>query len=117
MQIKFHKALTVGAFVYVFMLLFGVYSAVNNTPLEVTQPEIVMLLTDDGTTENSSKSESDEEDNSPNSRLLIEDDDDSAKDLLSEMHFCPDTYILPPVFHIETYAPYQKEIITPPPKG
>lgn len=114
MKLKTHKILTVGLFIYALMLVFGFYFvATQTTPIEASQEQIVMLLSDDNNTDNSSDNK---KTRSVNSRMLIEDDDDSAKDLLNEMNFSPDVYIVPLVFHIETYAPYQKEISSPPPK-
>jgi hypothetical protein len=116
MKLKIHKVLTVGAFIYAFMLIFGFYFMAKQTShTEVSQEEIVMLLSGDGNADDSGSSN--KKSRGLNSRLLIEDDDDSAKDLLIEMVFSPEVYAIPPVFHIETYAPYQKEITTPPPKG
>lgn len=116
MKLKIHKVLTVGAFIYAFMLVFGIFFMTKQmTPVEVVQEEVVMLLSGDGTTDNSSGTN--KKSGGLNSRMLIEDDDDSAKDLLNEMHFTPDVYIIPGEFHLETYAPHQQEITTPPPKG
>ncbi|MEQ8363232.1 MAG: hypothetical protein RIF39_04320 [Cyclobacteriaceae bacterium] len=87
----------------------------QKTSIEVSQKEVVMLLSGDGNPDNSDNAN--KKSRGLNSRLLIEDDDDSAKDLLNEMNFSPDVYVIPTVIHIETYSPYQKEITTPPPKG
>lgn len=116
MKLKIHKVLTVGAFIYAFMLFFGFYFMAKQTShAEVSQEEIVMLLSCDGNADDSDSSN--RKSRGLNSRLLIEDDDDSAKDLLIEMIFSPEEYTISPIFHIETYAPYQREITTPPPKG
>ncbi|MFZ1806529.1 MAG: hypothetical protein WAU36_04880 [Cyclobacteriaceae bacterium] len=116
MKLKTHKVLTVGAFIYAFMLFFGFYfMAAQAVPVVIAQEKIVVVLSADDNASNTNSPN--KKSNSLNSRLLIEDDDDSAKDLLNEMNFSPDVYIVPTIIHIETYAPYQKEISTPPPKG
>ncbi|MBX2941779.1 MAG: hypothetical protein KF860_05490 [Cyclobacteriaceae bacterium] len=116
MKLKIHKVLTAGAFIYAFALVFGFYFMVKQTPpIEVSQEEIVMFLSDDNKTDSSN--DSNKKTRGVNSRLLVEDDDDSAKDLLNEMNFSLELYTVPLAFHIETYAPFQKGITSPPPKG
>lgn len=115
MKLKIHKVLAVGLGIYGLMLIFGFYfTTVQITPADVAQEEIVMFLSGDGDTDDSN--DPIKKKKGVNSRMLIEDDDDSAKDLLNEMNFSPEVYTIPLAFHIESYAPYQKEISSPPPK-
>jgi len=116
MKLKIHRVLAVGAFIYAFTLIFGIYFvSVHAQHQEVSQKsDIVKLLTSDaegGKGDEGSKSKR------PNSRPLIEDDDDSAKDLLIELHFHVAFSIDPSCRSISSYNPYQKEITTPPPWG
>lgn len=114
MKLKIHKVLGVGATIYVFLLAFGIYFMNSSTiHPKVSQQEIIQILshdTDAGDDQNNKSTKG-------FSRLLLEDDDDSAKDLLIEMHFYSGGFVIQSDFRAKSYAPFQEDIITPPPKA
>lgn len=115
MKLKVHKVLGIGAAIYVFLLAFGIYFMNNSTARpKVSQQEIIQILSPDADADDSQSKKSKAK---GFSRLLLEDDDDSAKDLLIEMYFYFESFVVQSVFQTKHYAPFQEDITTPPPKA